>query len=131
MTMIRKKHFILGALTMFLSIGLLNASVNPTETKTPAVPDNVKAIVDKSCFGCHNTDSKNDKAKEKLDLKTFDALGKKEMIHALGEIAETVEENEMPPAKFLEKFPDKKLTDAEKKILIDWANNEGKALMKK
>jgi hypothetical protein len=131
MTMIRKKHFILGALTMFLSIGLLNASVNPTETKTPAVPDNVKAIIEKSCFGCHNTDSKNDKAKEKLDLKTFDALGKKEMIHALGEIAETVEENEMPPAKFLEKFPDKKLTDAEKKILIDWANNEGKALMKK
>lgn len=129
--MIRKKHFILGALTMFLSIGLLNASVNPTETKTPAVPDNVKAIIEKSCFGCHNTDSKNDKAKEKLDLKTFDALGKKEMIHALGEIAETVEENEMPPAKFLEKFPDKKLTDAEKKILIDWAKNEGKALMKK
>lgn len=129
--MIRKKHFILGALTMFLSIGLLKASVNPTETKTPAVPDNVKAIIEKSCFGCHNTDSKNDKAKEKLDLKTFDALGKKEMIHALGEIAETVDENEMPPAKFLEKFPDKKLTDAEKKILIDWAKNEGKALMKK
>ena len=95
------------------------------------MPDNVKALIEKSCFGCHNTDSKNDKAKEKLDLKTFNALGKKEMIHALGEIAETVEENEMPPAKFLEKFPDKKLTDAEKKILIDWAKSEGKALMKK
>jgi cytochrome c553 len=116
---------------MFLSVGLLKASVNPTETKAPAMPENVKAVIEKSCFGCHNTDSKNDKAKEKLDLKTLDALGKKEMIHALGEIAETVEENEMPPEKFLEKFPDKKLTDAEKKILIDWAKNEGKALMKK
>lgn len=129
--MIRKKHFISLAFTMFLSIGLLKASVNPAETKAPAIPDNVKAVIEKSCFGCHNTDSKNDKAKEKLDLKTFDALGKKEMIHALGEIAETVEGNEMPPAKFLEKFPDKKLTDAEKKILIDWAKSEGKALMKK
>lgn len=129
--MIRKKHFILAAMAILISAGLLHASVNPTETKAPAIPDNVKAVIEKSCFGCHNTDSKNDKAKEKLDLKTFDALGKKEMIHALGEIAETVEENEMPPAKFLEKFPDKKLTDAEKKILIDWAKNEGKALMKK
>ena len=129
--MIRKKHFILAAMAILISAGLLHASVNPTETKAPAIPDNVKAVIEKSCFGCHNTDSKNDKAKEKLDLKTFDALGKKEMIHALGEIAETVEENEMPPAKFLEKFPDKKLTDAEKKILIDWAKSEGKALMKK
>lgn len=129
--MIRRKHFVITLFAMFLSVGLLTASVNPTETKAPAMPDNVKALIEKSCFGCHNTDSKNDKAKEKLDLKTFDALVKKEMIHALGEIAETVEENEMPPAKFLEKFPDKKLTDAEKKILIDWAKSEGKALMKK
>lgn len=129
--MIRKKHFFITLFALLLSVGLLSASVTPTEAKAPAIPDNVKALIEKSCFGCHNTDSKNDKAKEKLDLKTFDALGKKEMIHALGEIAETVEENEMPPAKFLEKFPDKKLTDAEKKILIDWAKNEGKALMKK
>jgi hypothetical protein len=52
------------------------------------------------------------------------------MIAGLKEIAEVVEENEMPPAKFLEKNPDKKLTDAEKKILMDWANSEAKALMK-
>ncbi len=129
--MIRKKHFVITLFALFVSAGWLKASVNPTETKAPVMPDNVKAVIEKSCFGCHNTDSKNDKAKEKLDLKTFDTLGKKEMIHALGEIAETVEENEMPPAKFLEKFPDKKLTDAEKKILIDWAKSEGKALMKK
>jgi uncharacterized membrane protein len=93
------------------------------------MPDDVKAIIEKSCFGCHNTDSKNDKAKEKLDLKTFDSLTKNKMIASLKEITETIEENEMPPAKFLEKNPDKKLTDAEKKILMDWANSEAKALM--
>jgi hypothetical protein len=52
------------------------------------------------------------------------------MIHALKEISEVVEENDMPPAKFLEKFPDKKLTDADKKILMDWADNQAKSLMK-
>ena len=51
------------------------------------------------------------------------------MIASYKHIAEVIEENEMPPAKFLEKNPGKKLTDAEKKTLMNWANNEAKALM--
>lgn len=114
---------------LFASVSTF-AAENPQPLKPLNIPDNVKAIIDKSCFGCHNTDSKNDKAKEKLDLKTIDSLDKSKMIHALKEITETVEENEMPPAKFLEKFPDKKLSDNEKKTLMDWAKNEAKSLMK-
>ena len=41
-------------------------------------------------------------------------LSKSKMIHALREINEVVEENEMPPEKFLAKYPDKKLRDEEK-----------------
>ncbi len=114
---------------LFASVSV-SASEKPQPLKPVNMPDDIKSIIDKSCFGCHNTDSKNDKAKEKLDLKTIDSLDKSKMIHALKEIAETVEESEMPPAKFLEKFPDKKLTDAEKKKLMDWANSEAKAMMK-
>ena len=94
------------------------------------MPGDVKAIIEKSCFGCHNTDSKNDKAIDKLNLSTFDSLTKMKMIAGYKEIAEVLEENEMPPAKFLEKNPDKKLTEAEKTILMNWANNEAKGLMK-
>ncbi len=115
-------------LFMFMSVTISASDAN-SNAKAVNMPDDVKAIIEKSCFGCHNTDSKNDKAKEKLDLKTIDSLDKTKMIHALKEIVEVVEEDEMPPAKFLEKFPDKKLTDAEKKTLMDWANNEAKALM--
>lgn len=120
----------------FVLIVFLLASVSATAGDKPQpikpvnMPDDIKSIIDKSCFGCHNTDSKNDKAKEKLDLKTLDSLDKSKMIHALKEISETVEEGEMPPAKFLEKFPDKALTDAEKKTLMSWAKNEAKSLMK-
>lgn len=127
--MIRKSVFMIASIVLFTTYSV-SAIGTETGSKAPAMPDNVKAIIEKSCFGCHNTDSKNDKAKEKLDLKTMESLSKKEMIHALKEIEKTVEENEMPPAKFLEKFPDKKLTDAEKKLLIDWANSEAKAMMK-
>jgi len=95
------------------------------------IPLNINAILEKSCVGCHNTDSKNDKAKEKLDLKTFDQLDKPGMLHALKEINKTLEENEMPPEKFLAKFPEKKLTDDEKKILMDWTKSETKSLKKK
>lgn len=127
----RNKTFFSIVFAVFMvSSVLVSATENQTETKTVKMPDDVKAIIEKSCFGCHNTDSKNDKAKEKLDLKTLYSLTKNKMIASLKDIAETVEENEMPPAKFLEKFPDKKLTDTEKKILMDWANSEAKALMK-
>jgi uncharacterized membrane protein len=126
----RNKRFFSFAIAVFLfSSFLVSATEFQTEAKTVKMPDDVKAIIEKSCFGCHNTDSKNDKAKEKLDLKTLDSLTKNKMIATLKDISETIEENEMPPAKFLEKNPDKKLTDAEKKILMDWANSEAKALM--
>jgi uncharacterized membrane protein len=114
---------------MFVSV-LSIAAEKPQQLKPVTMPDDVKAIIEKSCFGCHNTDSKNEKSKEKLDFKTFDSLSTTKMIHALDKIEQALKENEMPPEKFLEKFPDKKLTDDEKKILMDWANNEAKSLMK-
>jgi uncharacterized membrane protein len=129
-TMNFKNYFSLILVVFMFASVIAVAAGKPQPLKPVTMPDDVKAIIDKSCFGCHNTDSKNDKAKEKLDLKTIDTLDKSKMIHALKEISEVVEENEMPPAKFLEKFPEKKLTDAEKKTLMDWANNEAKSLMK-
>lgn len=126
----RKKSVLMVPIIFVFAAFAVNGAEIPSVQKAPAMPDNVKVIVEKSCFGCHNTDSKNDKAKEDLDFKKFDTLTKQQMIHALKEIGETLEENEMPPAKFLEKNPDKKLTDAEKKILLDWANSEAKSLMK-
>lgn len=116
---------------VFLFAAMLATAVeNPAKAKPLDMPDDVKAVIEKSCFGCHNTDSKNDKAKDKLDLKTLGDLDKPKMIHALKEISEVVEENDMPPAKFLERFPDKKLTDDEKKILMGWADSQAKSLMK-
>jgi cytochrome c553 len=125
-----KRNFLFVLVVLLFASFMVSAAENPTESKAVKMPDNVKAIIDKSCFGCHNTDSKNDKGKEKLNLSTFDTLTKNKMIATYKGMAEVVEENEMPPAKFLEKNPDKKLSDADKKILMDWANNEAKALMK-
>jgi uncharacterized membrane protein len=128
--MLNKKFLSVSLTVLLFATMLATASENPAKAKPVDMPDDVKTIIEKSCFGCHNTDSKNDKAKEKLDLKTLGDLDTRKMIHALKEINEVVEENEMPPEKFLAKFPDKKLTDGEKKTLMDWADKQAKSLMK-
>ena len=85
------------------------------------MPDNVKAVIENKCFGCHNTESQSDKAKEKLLFDKIDELSKAKLISTLGDIEEVLDENKMPPEKFLEKKPEKKLTDDEKQTLKEWA----------
>ena len=127
-----KKSLTVFFLISFMIISIIGtASDKPTKSDAPAIPDNIKLIIDKSCFGCHNSDSKNEDAKKDLDFKTFDSLSKTEQVHALKEIGKVVNKGEMPPEKFLKRFPDKSLTDAEKKILLDWTKSEAKALMVK
>ncbi len=63
---------------LFLGLFSLATTASETEKTTyysPAqISEEVKAVIQNKCFGCHNTDSKNDKAKEDLDFKTFDDL---------------------------------------------------------
>lgn len=122
------------ALSMIFSLLTLAGQANP-ETKTEAdtlqVPQNVKVILNNSCFGCHNTDSRNDDAKEELDLKTWHLLTGTKRLLALKHIRETIEENEMPPKKFLQHKPEKALSAEQKQLLIDWVKKESTALLKK
>jgi hypothetical protein len=111
-----------------LSFNVSRLNMNAT---TSEMPDNVKAAIDKSCFGCHNTASQNVKAKEKLDFSTFNTLSKAVQIAKYRDISKTIQNGEMPPKKFLEKFPDKKLTTDEVKIVVKWTEKEVKKLMKK
>jgi uncharacterized membrane protein len=125
-----KKKSILSVLFvgLFMIVVLANADNEPN--KTASMPDDVKAVIEKSCFGCHNTDSKNDDAKKDLNFKKLDDLSTIKKIGTYKGIGETLEKGEMPPKKFLERFPDKQLTDDEKKLLMDWSKKEAEALVK-
>ena len=93
------------------------------------MPANVKEIIDNSCFGCHNLNSKNEKGKKKLSFDTLDTLAVTNLISVWAEVAEVVEEDEMPPAKFLEFKPEAKFSENQKKALIDWAESKAESLM--
>jgi hypothetical protein len=127
------KRFIYPAFFTMLLISGIFLTHSFTTVQTPdtiKLPENVKTIVDKSCFGCHNTESTNDDAKEALDFNTFNELRRVRKITKLKEIAETVNKDEMPPKRFLEKFPEKRLTDLEKQAIIIWTKTETDRLIK-
>ena len=127
----RKVSLISGLVVLFLfASAAVFAIEKPTVTPASKVLENVQAIIKKSCWGCHNTDSKNDDAKEELDFKNLDDSSLMKQISAYKYIGETVENNDMPPKRFLEKFPDKKLSADKKKVLIAWAKKEAEALVK-
>lgn len=122
-------HFIFAFILSFL-ITTANGKVNPDE-KPIQMPENVKEVIQNSCYGCHNNDSRNEDAREELNFDVLNDLSKVKQLGALKHIREVLEENEMPPKKFLERKPDKALTEEQKQLLIDWVKQQSTALMSK
>lgn len=117
---------VLIALAAFLFSGTL---ITKSNQELDGLPDDINKIVEKSCYGCHNSDSKNEDARDKLSFDTFHELRKVKKITTLREIAEVLEEGEMPPKKMLEKYPDRKPTEAETTAMIKWAKEESEKLI--
>ena len=124
----------LGVFVVITSFTLIkpNTTVKaPSGDDTLVIPEEINNIFDKSCFGCHNSDSKNEKAKEKLLIDKLTGLSKSKQVAKLDKISEIIENNEMPPEKFLARYPDKALTQAEAKKLREWADSMSEAILKK
>lgn len=125
----KKKGILSVCIALLLAVSFV-ASASDNPTKKTAMPDKVKVVVEKSCFGCHNTNSKNEDGKEALDFKELDGLSMIKQISAYKKIGDTVEGGDMPPTKFVERYPDKKLSEDDKKLLIAWSKKEAEALVK-
>ena len=93
------------------------------------IPDDVNEVLQTSCFGCHNNEAGSKDAREAFNLETWNEYRLTKKIGLLGEISEVVQEGKMPPARFLESNPDRKLTEAQKKLIIEWAEKESRNLM--
>ena len=108
------------AFILFASLGTNN------NQKNHKIPKDVMKVLDKSCYGCHNSESRNEDAREELSFDKWDKLTPIKKLSKLKEIKETVVEEEMPPQRFLKKYPDKKLSEKETQILMDWVKKEMK-----
>jgi len=90
----------------------------------------VDAIFQAKCYGCHNTAGKNNRPKEKLNWDDLASLPAGQQAEKLAAIQKVLEKGSMPPERFLEGNPDKKLTDKETARMKKWAAKMGKRVAK-
>ena len=93
-------------------------------------PSNVATILENSCFQCHTGASRNADAKKELNFSEWDKYSVIKKVGKLKEICETTSKEEMPPQKFLNKFPQKKLSDEQVSVLCNWVKTESQNLVK-
>ena len=91
-------------------------------------PENVKAIIDAKCMGCHKPGARNEKARKKLQWEKVSKMNNEEQEHLVKELFEVLEDGKMPPKRAVERRPQMKLTDDETKTLLAWVEKEEKRL---
>lgn len=101
-----------------------------SEKPKPYFPKKVNAIIQAKCYGCHSADSKAQKAKDKLMWDDLAGMEKGAQLEKIQAIQKVLEKGSMPPEKFLEKMPEKKMTDKETKAMKKWADKTAKKLAK-
>lgn len=108
---------------------LVFLSFNESRIGDEGIPEELGVILKSSCYDCHSKGAKSEKALKAVQFDLWDDYRVTKKIGILAEISEVVEEGKMPPKKYLEHKPDRKLSEVQKKQLLDWAKKEAEALM--
>lgn len=139
------KKIFLAALIVLVLLQFIQPTKNQTTSlsnndlsKMYEVPQDVRPILQKACYDCHSNNTKypwynkiqpvawwlqyhvND-GKKHLNFSEFGGYEPKKQYHKLEEIAETVEEGEMPLNSYTWMHKEAQLTSTEKQTLLIWA----------
>ena len=120
-----------------------NPPIDPSQTLEVSmqVPDNIEAILSRSCADCHThrtyypwysnvapaswfLANHVKEGRRELDFSVWATYSAKKKSKKLEEICEQVKQNEMPVPSYLWIHRDASLTDADRNLLCDWANAE-------
>ena len=128
-----KKLFLL-----FAAIGLVAITVSfvPAITKsagsngsklitTSAMPDDVKAIFEKSCMGCHGEGGKQ-MAMSKVNFSKWDSYDSKKQASKGGAICKAITKGKMPPKSVRESKPELVPTKEQIDLICKWSQTLGK-----
>jgi len=123
----------------FVRPAFSNPPINPAhELRAPA---HVQSIIDRSCIDCHTSRTRYpwysqispvswwlkdhiDEGRGELNLSEFGTYSPKKAAHKLEEVHEMIKKDEMPLREYVWGHPSAKLSDADKKSLIEWADAE-------
>lgn len=130
---------LLGLAVALLAIQLIRPEkTNPPITREVEAPAEVKVLLERACYDCHSNETKwpwysnvapvswlvahhVDEGRRELNFSEWDAYDDKRRAHKLEETEEMISRGEMPEALYVLGHREANLTDAEKKLLIDWA----------
>lgn len=140
------KKILLFLLAAFVIIQFIHPKKNKAAGKQPnyigniyPVPADVKTILEKACNDCHSNNTRYPwyshlqpvdwwlnkhvrEGKRNLNLDEYTHRPLRYQYHKLEEIAEQVKEGGMPLNSYTWTHKDARLTEAEKKLLIGWAD---------
>lgn len=127
----------------FIRPDFTNPAVTQAETLESAapVPENVQTILKRSCYDCHSNTTVYpwyskiqpsawflkyhiDDARREMNFSVWNTYDTKRKRRKLEEVIEQVEGKFMPLPSYLWIHWDAKVSDEERKILIDWATAE-------
>lgn len=134
---------LIGVGVVVLGIQVIRPShENPPVTGDVGAPADVASVLKRSCYDCHSNETTwpwysqvapfswlvskdvNDGRKH-LNFSVWQGYEEGRKLKKFKEVAEEVEEGEMPMAIYLPMHPEAKLTEADKKLLVDWAKRNG------
>ena len=110
---------------------------NPAVEQEPDAPPSARAVFERSCYDCHSHATRwpwyawvapvswlvahdVSDAREHLNFSTWGRYDAEERAENLEEIAEVLEEGEMPPWFYLPLHPDARLSDADLAAVRAW-----------
>jgi len=93
------------------------------------IPEEVSTILVSSCYDCHTTGAKSEDALKAVNFSEWEEYRVSKKVAVLGDIGKVVEKAKMPPEKYLDSNPDKKLSDAQQKLIIDWTREVSDKLL--
>ena len=142
-----KKRVVLIVIILLVAIQFIRPARNLSSaqsandiTRHYTVSDTVAHILDRACNDCHSNNTRYpwytniqpvgwwmqhhvNEGKEELNFSEFGSYPAKRQAHKLEEVAKQTRDDEMPLNSYLWIHADAKLSDADKQILINWANN--------
>ena len=141
-------HYLLGGLALvFLGIQFVPNELPVVETTNPEdiiqsglVSQDVAALLKKSCYDCHSNESVYPwyshiapsswlvakdirEGREELNFSNWNDYDMMEKLGLLDDISIQIGEGEMPMEIYLLMHPSSKLDDAQRQLIIEWAEN--------
>lgn len=140
------KRILIGLLIVLVIIQFIQPAKNKGQAQTATdithvvpVPDTVMTLLKTACYDCHSDSTRYpwynhispvnwwlkdhiDEGKRHCNYSHFAEGSYKRKMRRLNETAEQVEKHEMPISSYLWIHKDARLSDAQRKLIIDWAN---------